>query len=145
MEINKNYAGIVIEDINGKLLFQLRDNKPNIPNPNKWSLFGGGIEEGETPLQAIKREVEEELGINLELKRVKILFKKNSASGDKYVFYYKINKEINNLKIREGQSFEFMKPCKLIFKKNVVSSLRLFMIIYPLLKIKSSLWPPLKN
>ena len=34
--------------------------------PNHWTLPGGKVEEGETPEQAICREVEEELSVNLE-------------------------------------------------------------------------------
>lgn len=44
----------------GKYLYVLRDNKPQIPNPNKWSLFGGGINPGETVEQAAIRELNEE-------------------------------------------------------------------------------------
>ena len=53
MKENRNYVGIMIEDEENRVLFQLRDNKPNIPHPNKWSLFGGGIEQGERPEEAI--------------------------------------------------------------------------------------------
>ena len=42
-------------------LLQLRDNKPEITNQNKWAFFGGEIEKGETPWQALKREIKEEL------------------------------------------------------------------------------------
>ena len=46
---------------NNKYLFQLRDDDPKISYPNYWSFFGGEIEPGETPWQALQREVEEEL------------------------------------------------------------------------------------
>lgn len=45
-----------------KFLLQLRDNKPNIPYPNTWAFFGGGVEEGEKHEEALKRELKEELG-----------------------------------------------------------------------------------
>ena len=42
-------------------LLQLRDDVPEIMYPNQWSFFGGGIEQDETPWQALQRELEEEL------------------------------------------------------------------------------------
>jgi 8-oxo-dGTP pyrophosphatase MutT (NUDIX family) len=53
-------AVIVIED--GRYLLQLRDEKPGIPLPGHWALFGGGIEPDETPAMALVRELHEELG-----------------------------------------------------------------------------------
>ncbi len=47
--------------VNNLYALQLRDDKPTIPVPGKWSLFGGGIEKGELPLDGIMREIEEEL------------------------------------------------------------------------------------
>jgi len=55
----------------GKYLFQLRDDKPDIPNPNCWGLFGGGIKQGEVPLEALKRELREEM--NIEIYDIKLL------------------------------------------------------------------------
>lgn len=47
----------------GKILLILRDNNPAIAYPNKWNLPGGGIEDGETPEAAIRRELEEEINL----------------------------------------------------------------------------------
>ena len=136
MTINKNYSGIMIEDAMGRFLFQLRDNYPGIPNPNKWGLLGGRIEKGETPLQAIRREIKEELGIDLGHSNLKLLFKKESYANKRYIFYYKVDKDFKNIKIGEGQRFEFIKPSNLIFRMNAVNSLRIFILIYPFLKRK---------
>jgi len=49
--------GIIIDEDNDFLIIQ----KNNYQN-TEWSFAGGGIEEGETPQQALVRELEEELG-----------------------------------------------------------------------------------
>lgn len=45
----------------GKFLMQLRDDKPGIPYPGHWSLFGGHLELEETPEEGLKRELLEEI------------------------------------------------------------------------------------
>ena len=47
----------------GELLLQQRDNTPNLPFPGAWNFFGGHIEEGELPKDALIRELTEELGV----------------------------------------------------------------------------------
>ena len=48
---------------NGKILLVLRDNNPAIAHPNTWNTPGGGIEEGESPEEALVRELQEEIGL----------------------------------------------------------------------------------
>ena len=52
-------AIVVTED--GRYLLQLRDDIPGIFYPGHWGCFGGAIGRGETPLQALRRELAEEL------------------------------------------------------------------------------------
>ena len=52
--------------VSGRYALQLRDDKPTISSPGTWSLFGGMIRKGETPMQTIKREIAEELCIEPE-------------------------------------------------------------------------------
>lgn len=47
--------------VDGRYLFQLRDDKPNLPLRGHWALFGGEVEPGEDGQTAIVREVAEEL------------------------------------------------------------------------------------
>ena len=61
----KEIAAIILENDKGEFLLYLRDNKPGIPFPDHWDLIGGHVEEGETPEEALVREVKEELDIDL--------------------------------------------------------------------------------
>ncbi len=55
-------ALIVIQDREGKYLLMFRDGRaPRFPL--QWGLFGGHVENGEDPLQAARRELEEEIGV----------------------------------------------------------------------------------
>jgi 8-oxo-dGTP diphosphatase len=57
-------AGVILVDNQNKVLLQHRDNKASW-DPGLWGIFGGQIEKGETPKIAAKRELKEELGIEL--------------------------------------------------------------------------------
>lgn len=57
----KIVSAIVVAD--GKVLLLQRDDNPGIRDPNCWQLPGGGVEDGEIPDEAIKRELHEEIGI----------------------------------------------------------------------------------
>lgn len=55
------HVAIAILYRDGKFLMQLRDDIPSIIYPGCWALFGGHIEAGETPEDALKRELLEEI------------------------------------------------------------------------------------
>ena len=56
-------AILVLED--GRYVMQLRDAIPNIFYPNHWGCFGGAVSPGEEPLQALHRELQEELELDI--------------------------------------------------------------------------------
>lgn len=57
-------AAAILLAPDGRYLLQRRDNKPDIWDPDRWGLFGGAIEPGETAEQALARELVEELELN---------------------------------------------------------------------------------
>ena len=54
-------AAAILVTLDRRYLLQHRDAKPDIWDPNRWGLFGGAIDPGETPEQALARELIEEL------------------------------------------------------------------------------------
>jgi 8-oxo-dGTP pyrophosphatase MutT (NUDIX family) len=50
----------------GCYAMQLRDPVPNIFYPHHWGCFGGAIDEGESALEALRRELREELEFEVE-------------------------------------------------------------------------------
>ena len=102
----KEIAQVLLFDRSGKLLIYLRDDKPDIPFPNHWDLFGGHLEVGETPEQALVREVREEL--NVELRDWRFFRRYDCLSGDaypniKHIYYAQIDRHAADLVLNEGQ------------------------------------------
>jgi ADP-ribose pyrophosphatase YjhB (NUDIX family) len=54
-------VGLIVDD-GGRLLLQLRDERPGRINANRWGFFGGHVEPGESARDAFVREMREELG-----------------------------------------------------------------------------------
>jgi 8-oxo-dGTP pyrophosphatase MutT (NUDIX family) len=65
LSVNDAVAAIIPVDADGYLL-QLRDSRPDIWYPGHWGLFGGGVEPGEDPIEALKRELYEELELEFQ-------------------------------------------------------------------------------
>jgi len=63
-KIREGTTAILIST-DGRLLFQLRDNIPDIPDPGKLDFFGGDREGDESFLECVAREVHEEIGFYL--------------------------------------------------------------------------------
>ena len=106
----KKIAAIIFENDNREILLYLRDNKPGIPFPMHWDLIGGHIEEGETPEEAMVREVKEEL--NIELKEYEFFKKYECNEGDaypniKFIYTGRINIPIEKITLLEGDRPQF--------------------------------------
>lgn len=60
--LNPKEVVVILPYVHDKVLMQLRDMKKGINFPGCWGFFGGSIDDGETPEEASKRELLEEIG-----------------------------------------------------------------------------------
>ena len=107
--INENMKEVVKAVIyrNEKYLLQLRDDDLAISCPNTWSLFGGGVDIGESHEEAMKRELKEELNwkpVNMELIGELKDFKTNCRTS---YFSIRCNVPSEQLRLGEGQEMKW--------------------------------------
>ena len=140
--IMKQIAAIILENDKGEILLYLRDNKPDIPFPNHWDLIGGHVEEGETPEEALLREVKEELDIDL---TDYTFYKKYEClTGDayeniKYIYSGKINLPIEEVTLLEGVRPQYFSKSEIpnVRFANILKSIVMDYISDSSLKIES--------
>jgi len=53
----REVVAVFLRANNSSYLLQLRDDKPSVEFPGHWGLFGGTIENGESPCEAASREL----------------------------------------------------------------------------------------
>lgn len=89
-----------------KFLMQLRDNIPNILYPGHWGFFGGHLELGETPEDAVRREVLEEIGY--EMRNPQFFTTSESEKVIRYVYHEPLLASVSELKLMEGWDFDLV-------------------------------------
>ena len=98
-------AGAVLLHPDGRVLLQHRDDKPGIESPGQWSLFGGGLDEGEEPAEAMLREIEEEIGYRPRAYRPLVVF--SGWYAEFHVYLAEVTPTIEELVLGEGQGFGY--------------------------------------
>ena len=103
-------AVMLFVNARGEVLLQLRDNVPTIRFPNHWGCIGGGVERGETPEQAMLREVREELGIAPGPHEYAGTY--NGYSGDIHIYTSRLDVTAESLMpgLTEGQRVAWFAP-----------------------------------
>ena len=103
---------ILFYDDNGKIMLQ--DRRKISKWGEEYGFFGGGVEKGESPEEAIKREIKEELNLDLKdfnfFKHFNMYIKDYGFSVSRYVFLSKMS-DLFKIKCEEGS------PIVLDFKK----------------------------
>lgn len=99
-------AGIILLNSNNEVLLLLRDDRVDIPFPNMWDIPGGKVEINEDPEFAVRREMNEELGIaNLgKINLFKIITSENLTD---YIFWKKLELNPHKIDLKEGQRIEY--------------------------------------
>lgn len=116
------FVGAIIVDNDKKaILLQQRDSRP-ANYPLCWTLFGGGVEEGETAQEAVERELKEEIGLEkdkiLSIQEVQTNDQENTNVQYIYEVVLKPEVVIEDLKLSEGNDMRFFVKEK-IFNSNL--------------------------
>ena len=96
---------IILFNSDNKILLVLRDNKDSIPFPNTWNLLGGFLENSESPEECIRREIREE--IDLELGNINFFQQYTVYDREHYIFWKHIDLDLKQIQLNEGQRLAY--------------------------------------
>lgn len=117
-------ALIVLDD--GRYLMQQRDDIQGIFYPGYWGLFGGAMEPGETAVEALVREVHEELAfvVTGQTYFTKVVFDFEFAGiGMLDRFFYEVDMPVTalgDLQLGEGHAFDAFTPDQIMAEPRIV-------------------------
>jgi 8-oxo-dGTP diphosphatase len=94
-------VALAMVEQDGKWLLQLRDDLDWIVAPGCWGLFGGHLEPGETPEQALRRELMEE--IRWQAKEMRYWFAHRNTKRIAHFFLSNLPEPLDTLQLLEGQ------------------------------------------
>lgn len=105
-----NITCVLILEYKKNYLLQLRDNKKNIQEMNKWGFFGGKKENTESITKCVKREILEEL--NYKISKPSYIGKIKYNNYLINIFYKKTRRK--SFDINEGSGYGFFKKSQII-------------------------------
>ncbi|MBA3536208.1 MAG: NUDIX domain-containing protein [Tatlockia sp.] len=103
--VNKSVGARALVICKGKVLLIKHSYTPG------WYTIGGAVEAGETPVEAIQRELAEEVGIHcLSLPKLFSVYHNDRENRDDYIIFYLVDnfekKAVRSLEILAEQWFE---------------------------------------
>lgn len=106
-------ALVAVRDAAGRELMQLRDDRPGLVHAARWGFFGGGVEAGETLLEAALRELQEETGLTPPASALSPFGQVQSDSARHtrlFVFTARLDIGPGDIRLGEGAGFAFLTP-----------------------------------
>jgi 8-oxo-dGTP pyrophosphatase MutT (NUDIX family) len=103
------YVGVILQNDRGWIAMQLREKTREL-NPDRWSLFGGHIEQNEEHLNAASREIKEELSVALDEKKLKFLGRYERENQVYHIFHYLVTHELDVAVLKEGVGWRWCSP-----------------------------------
>jgi 8-oxo-dGTP diphosphatase len=101
-------AALILKD--GRILLALR-RKGKHQGP-KWELPGGKVDPGEDPRQALRRELEEEFGVQAQIGECLGSTRFRERTLDLLILLFRINHLEEDLVLREHQEVRWVEPAK---------------------------------
>lgn len=103
----------LLRNPDGKVISQLRDDKTGLMFPGHWSTLGGRIEDGETPDEAVRRELIEEIEICPPMTfwrffEHQFVSKGKTYEVDIYAYVGDIDLDIADIRLHEGQRLAYL-------------------------------------
>ena len=118
--INKKVVIVFLHNNFDSYLLQLRDFKPSIIFPGHWGAFGGAIEEGESPRDALVRELIEEIGYSPEELKFIGEVNKDQLRLNINMFHSSMGISLSKLRLMEGVDMDLF-TIEEILSKNLYS------------------------
>ena len=123
METGRKGCSLIIINDHRQIVLLLRDDIPEIPYPNMWDIPGGAVESGESPKEAIIREIDEEMGMTLD--DVYPFSVVRFDDRTEYTYWIKLNLDLKKIHLTEGQRLKWfeeneIKKMNLAFRFNKI-------------------------
>lgn len=110
-ETKEQGVSAILINARGQVLLQQRDDNPAIRYPAHWSLFGGTIEDNESPAAAVAREVKEE--IDFDMRNFGLFREFVQNNKHEFAFAGELSAGLDELTLREGQGMNLFYPSQL--------------------------------
>lgn len=99
--MKRSGASIIFINSSNEVLLLLRDDKPDIPYPNRWDLPGGHVEANETPEACIVREMQEEIETDVSSAHLHSVY--NFPDRIEHIFLMNLDTAAEEIPLHEDQ------------------------------------------